>query len=103
MADTTSIPDPVMKLVRIVAKPGAMAPLKETLKTLEAATVLEIGCVEFSLYQGISDESAFVLLEHFVSQQAFSDHMKMPHTKAFFQAALVESVHATDVPSLGTR
>lgn len=93
----------VRKIARITAKQGKASLLQEALRTLEAATSHESGCIEFAFYQALTEEGSFVLLEHFVDAEAFSAHIEMPHTKVFFQAALVERVNAVDVPSLGVK
>lgn len=93
---------PIQKLVRLKAKQGRETELRKALQVLESSTRQESGCVEFTLLQSISDDSAFVLLEHFVDEDAFNAHMKLPHTQAFFAAQLVASVSATDVSSLGS-
>lgn len=94
---------PVQKIVRLTAKQGKAHLLRAALATLETATAQEAGCIEFTFYQALAEEGSFVLLEHFADENAFSVHMEMPYTKAFFQAALVERVNAIDVPSLGAR
>ena len=54
-----------------------------------------------TLLQSISNDAQFVLLEHFVDEDAFKAHMQLQHTQAFFKAQLLASVSATDVSSLG--
>lgn len=93
---------PIQKLVRLTAKPDRKSELRTALQILEAATRAEPGCIEFTLLQSISDDSQFVLLEHFADEEAFKAHMQLPHTQAFFKAQLVASVNATDVSSLGS-
>ena len=93
--------EPVRKIALIRGRAGQARELRYALANLERDTRLEPGCILFSFYQSISDESCFVLLEHFASQAALQAHMELPHTRAFFAAKRVESVHAVDVPSLG--
>lgn len=95
-------PSSIQKLVRLTAKPDRQRELRTALQILESATRTEPGCVEFTLLQSISNDALFVLLEHFVDQEAFNVHMQLPHTRAFFDAQLVASVNATDVSSLGS-
>jgi len=93
---------PIQKLVRLTAKPDLESELRTALQILESATRAEPGCIEFTLLQSISNDSLFVLLEHFADEDAFQAHMQLPHTRAFFRAQLVASVEATDVSSLGS-
>jgi quinol monooxygenase YgiN len=90
----------VRKIARISGKPGQSQHLRLALAKLESATRKEPGCVEFAVFQAISDDDSFVLLEHFSDQSAFDLHMKQDHTQDFFSAQLVSSVTAVDVPSL---
>lgn len=98
---TESHTEPVRKIARIAGKAGQAQQLRAALATLEQHIRREAGCLQFSFYQSISDENAFVLIEHFASQAALHDHLQLPHTRAFFAAQLVDSVEAVDVPSLG--
>ena len=45
--------------------------------------------MSFTLFQALGDEDDFVLLEHFVSDEALKAHMQEPHTQAFFAKQLV--------------
>lgn len=97
-----SIPiPPVRKIARIASKPGRAQELRSALHLLEQKTRQEAGCIEFGFFQSISQETEFVLLEHFASAAALQEHMQCAHTREFFAAQLVESVQAVDVPSLG--
>jgi len=93
--------EPVRKIAHIRGRAGQVQELRDALAKLERSTRLEPGCVQFSFFQSISDETRFVLLEHFASPAALQAHMELPHTRTFFAAKLVESVNAVDVPSLG--
>lgn len=92
----------VEKIAYLVAKPGKSTEMRVALQTLEALTRKESGCVAFSFYEAISNQGSFVLLEHFVNEEAFSLHMQLAHTQAFFALDLVERVQAfsmTQVPA----
>ncbi len=91
---------PIRKIARIAGKPGQSAALRAALVTLEAATRAEEGCMEFSFYQALGAEDEFLLLEEFRDAAALQAHMQLPHTRAFFDAALVEGIQAFDVPAL---
>ena len=95
------IAKPIRKLARITAKPGHGDQLRAALLELEAATRQELGCIEFSFFQAISDPDAFVLLEHFADEHAFKLHMTLEHTRSFFgtNAERVAGIKAVDIPS----
>ncbi|WP_225584672.1 putative quinol monooxygenase [Acidovorax sp. ACV01] len=88
----------IRKLARITGKPQHAVALREALQTLETHTRTEVGCLEFTFFQALSNPDAFVLIETFSSQEALDLHMRLPHTQAFFKAQLVIGV---DVESLG--
>ena len=72
----------------------------DALRALEALTRQEPGCVAFSFYQALSDPEAFVLLEHFATQEAFEQHLQQGYTLAFFQRELVIRSQVRLLPSL---
>jgi len=82
----------VRMIVRIQSKPGLAAATRAALIELQHATQAEPGCREFIFFQAIGDESAFLLIEDFASAEAFNQHMRLPHTQAFFARDLVASV-----------
>lgn len=88
----------VRKIARIQGKPGFSAELRRALIALEAATRKEPGCREFTFYQALSSEDAFLLLEEFADADALTIHMQLPHTQAFFRAELTDSIRADDLP-----
>lgn len=90
----------IRKVAKLIAKEGHSLQLREALQVLELETVQERGCIEFSFYEALNKNGVFILLEQFVDQKSFSEHMSMPHTKAFFQMGLVETVKVVDVPLL---
>jgi quinol monooxygenase YgiN len=87
----------IRKLAHIRARAGRAPALREALARLEHATRQERGCLEFTFYQAITAEEDFVLVEHFADAAAFQQHMMLPHTRAFFEAGLVEDVRAEDL------
>lgn len=82
----------VEKIAYLSARSGKSAELRAALQALETFTRQEPGCVAFTFYQAISNPNAFVLLEHFASEEAFDLHLKLAHTQAFFAMDLVERV-----------
>jgi quinol monooxygenase YgiN len=95
--DTLSPPKAIRKLVRITAKHNQEASLCQALRELEFATRQEPGCHEFAFFQALAAPDSFVLLEGFKDQAAFDSHMTQPHTRRFFEAALMAAVTAQDI------
>jgi quinol monooxygenase YgiN len=58
---------------------GAEPEVLALLPRLIAATRAEPGCVSFDAYRRIDDESSYVLLERFVSAEAFAEHRETAH------------------------
>jgi quinol monooxygenase YgiN len=59
--------------------PGAEPEVLAVLPRLLAATRAEPGCVSFDAYRRIDDDSSYVLLERFVSAEAFAEHRGSAH------------------------
>lgn len=93
---------PVKKLARLVANIGSEFELLDSLRELEIQTASESGCIEFKFFQSLTDSRQFVLLEHFVSTEAFRSHLNQPHTVAFFKRKLVADTKVVDIESLAT-
>lgn len=91
----------VRKLAAIAAKPGAAAALRAALVRLEEATRAEPGCREFRFYQALGDLERFVLVEEFADEAALAVHMRLPHTRAFFELGLTAAIAAEDLPVSG--
>jgi quinol monooxygenase YgiN len=87
----------IRKLAHIRARPGGAPALRAALARLEQATRQEPGCRGFTFYQAITTPEDFVLVEHFVDAAALQQHMVLPHTRAFFEAGLVEHVTVEDL------
>jgi quinol monooxygenase YgiN len=82
----------VRRIVRIQAKSGLAAATRTALIELQQATQSEPGCREFTFFQELSDESAFLLIEDFASAEDLDLHMKLPHTQAFFARDMVADI-----------
>ncbi|GAB3356137.1 MULTISPECIES: putative quinol monooxygenase [Giesbergeria] len=87
----------ISKIAYIYANPESIQPLQQALLDLEAATLLEPGCIFFSFYQSLSDKKNFVLIECFADQQALEQHMQLPHTVHFFGLNLVQSIVVSEM------
>ena len=66
-------------IARHTMAPGAEDEVLDLLPRLLAATRAEPGCVSFDAYRQIDDQSSYVLLERFVSAEAFAAHRETPH------------------------
>ncbi|WP_112664221.1 putative quinol monooxygenase [Microvirga flavescens] len=86
----------VRKIVRIQAKPGLAASTRTALLDLQKATQTEAGCREFLFFQALGDENSFLLIEDFANHEALDQHMKLPHTQAFFARDLVAGIKPID-------
>ena len=87
----------VHKLALITAKPGEAQRLREALQILESKTRSEPGCRGFTFFQALSNPEGFALVEHFESQAALDQHMREPHTQAFFARQLVADVQVRGI------
>jgi quinol monooxygenase YgiN len=58
---------------------GAEPEVLALLPRLIAASRTEPGCVSFDAYRQIDDDSRYVLLERFVSAEAFAAHRRTAH------------------------
>ncbi|MGO4387220.1 putative quinol monooxygenase [Microvirga sp. 2YAF29] len=82
----------VRKIVRIQTKPGLAEAARTALTELQQATQAEPGCREFIFFQALGDENAFLLIEDFTDAEALNQHMKLPHTQAFFARDMVAGI-----------
>src|SRR5262245_22045691 len=93
---------PIIKLVRIAARPGKAAELRAALSDLERATVEEPGDVAFTFFQALRDDESFVLPEEFVDRAAMEAHLAAPHMQSYLALDLTSSVRPIDVPAIDT-
>lgn len=101
MLDHRQSTSAVTKVAYITAKPGKAEALREALVQFEQLTQQEPGCFFFRFYQAVADGDQFVLLEHFLDENALHAHMQEEHTVSIMQAGLIASVRSVSVPLLG--
>ena len=70
---------PVTIVVRYQAVTGKGDEVAALLGRHVAASRAEPGCVDFVALRSTEDPDAFVLYEHYVSQEAFEAHQASPH------------------------
>jgi len=88
----------IAKIAYIQALPHHIETLKSALLALEVHTRAEPGCRAFHFYQALSTPGAFVLIEHFASEDALEQHLQAPHTRHFFAQGLLTAVQAHVLP-----
>lgn len=75
-------------LVEFEVKPESLAEFLELVDANARASVAnEPGCFQFDVMQTMDDPHRVVLYEVYASEEAFREHMAMPHTQAFLGAA----------------
>lgn len=78
---------PVTVVVRIKAKPGIEARVKQELFNLLAPTRAEQGCINFDMHQAPNDASLFLFHENWESEEDLKRHFETPHIKCWIEAA----------------
>ncbi len=73
----------VTLVVRIHAKPGKEARVREELRKLLAPTRAEKGCINYDLHESADDKSLFLFLENWASAEDLDQHIQAPHLKAW--------------------
>ena len=76
----------VTAMVRVKAKPGLEARLKEECITLLAPTRAEQGCLLYDLHKSPADPSVFFFYETWVSDESLDRHLQTPHVKRALEA-----------------
>jgi quinol monooxygenase YgiN len=60
-----------------------------TLAKHVTATRTEPGCVQFVAYRSRKDREKFVLYEQYIDDEAFEEHRKSPHFRAYVEGTIV--------------
>lgn len=68
-------------IARYTVKEGKVEELLALVAELAAASRTEPGNLAFDAYTSTDDPRSVVLLERYVSQEAFADHRETPHFK----------------------
>ena len=77
----------VTVVVRIEAKLGMEARVRQELLNLLAPTRAERGCINFDMHQAPNDASLFLFHENWVSEEDLKRHFETPHITRWIQEA----------------
>jgi len=77
----------VTVVVRIKAKAGMEARVRQELLNLLAPTRAERGCINFDMHQAPNDASLFLFHENWVSEEDLKRHFETPHITRWIQEA----------------
>jgi quinol monooxygenase YgiN len=79
----------VTVVVRIKAKTGMEARVRQELLNLLKPTRAERGCLNFDMHQAPNDPSLFLFHENWVSEEDLKRHFETPHIKRWIEGAKV--------------
>jgi len=65
------------------ARPGHEAALREAIRTVEAPTRLEPGCLSYQAFQSVRVSGEFYVHSRWRDRAAFELHASLPHTVQF--------------------
>lgn len=71
---------------RFHARPGCDAALRAAIRTVEAPTRLEAGCLSFQAFESVRVPGEFYIHSRWRDRAAFDLHASLPHTVAFLAA-----------------
>ncbi len=77
----------VTVVVRIKAKAGMEARVRQELLNLLSPTRAERGCINFDMHQAPNDASLFLFHENWVSEEDLKRHFETPHITRWIQEA----------------
>ena len=77
----------VTVVVRIKAKPGTKAEVKQALLSLLAPTRAEDGCLNFDMHESPDDDSLFLFHENWTSEEALNTHLQAAHLRKWIDRA----------------
>src|SRR5260370_37310399 len=79
--------EPLTLVVRVRAKSGKEARLRQEMQGLLSPTRAEAGCLRYDLHESKSEPGWFLLYEMWKSEADLDSHFQTPYLKAFFQMA----------------
>ncbi len=79
--------DQVTVVVRIKAKPGMEARVREELLKLLPPTRSEQGCINYDMHQAARDGSLFLFHENWASESDLKRHLEGPHVRRWLELA----------------
>ena len=75
----------VTVVVRLKAKPGKKAQVRQELFKLLAPTRAEQGCINFDMHEASNDPSMFLFHENWASENDLKRHFETPHLKPWIK------------------
>lgn len=77
----------VTVVVRLKAKPGLEAQVREELHNLLRPTRAEQGCLNFDMHQDLNDPGLFLFHENWLCEVDLQRHFKTPHITEWIKKA----------------
>jgi quinol monooxygenase YgiN len=78
---------PVTVVVRLKARPGKEAQVRQELFNLLAPTRAELGCINFDMHEDANDPALFLFHENWTSEERLKQHFDTPHIKRWIKLA----------------
>lgn len=94
----------VTVVVRLKAKAGMEARVKQELLNLLSSTRAERGCINFDMHEAPNDPSHFLFHENWASEDDLKKHFETPHIKRWIklsEALLAEPLELTRWRKIG--
>lgn len=83
----------IVVIGRVRCQPDERAALEGLLATMQQKSREEDGCISYGFFQSIEDDTEYVAVEEWESQEALDAHFKQPHLGEF-SAGLAKTVSA---------
>jgi len=77
----------VTVVVRIKAKPGVNAQVKQELLHLLAPTRSEKGCINYDMHRAVDDDALFLFHENWTCEEDLRRHLESPHVQNWLRRA----------------
>ena len=75
----------VTVVVRLKAKTGKEAQVRQELFNLLAPTRAEQGCLNFDMHEALGDPTLFMFHENWTSEECLARHFETPHIKRWVE------------------
>lgn len=85
---SSEVNNPVVVLMPVfVAKPDRVAELHRALLVLQTASRADEGCLDYTVFADLDDQTRFVLYEEWTSSAALATHNEQSHVLDFVASA----------------
>jgi len=74
-------------IATLTCKPDADAAFQVELKKLSKATLAENGCLSYEIYECTGERGRYIVIDHWESDEALTNHQATPHYKYFIHIA----------------